>query len=431
MTRRMCLAIVLIFSIAFAIDALPALGQGASPEEASRLIINVYLDGTGKALVTGYAENPDRLSFLNSSQYSYENETGQLYALTNSLTRKDGDVWTILFESPGYYEDYRVTFYLPTDFTVKNASSSNGLEHLFSASNDSLALDFQGYDVLDPVAIIEYQQPLDAAPPRYPPPPFLIPLSLALIFAVAAAAALLWRYKVRRSREPPIYPGEAHGPVLSEENIVQPDEALSSPSASKPIAPSVDGGLLSEDDATFIGTHPETATGAAVDTASEKESPPLAQSDQPHEDGRYFEADVFDGDGLEAGEEVDEKADWMGHEVGDEIIEANEDPDAEDAAAKADIPPLSSHAEKIEISSEMSAVMETLTPRERAVLQALIDRGGRSTQADLRYETRTPKSSLTGIIYSLERRKLITKKEWGRTNVIELSEWFLSKKGRS
>ena len=65
---------------------------------------------------------------------------------------------------------------------------------------------------------------------------------------------------------------------------------------------------------------------------------------------------------------------------------------------------------------------------ERAILQALIDRGGRSTQADLRYETRTPKSSLTGIIYSLERRKLVIKKEWGRTNIIELSDWFLSKK---
>jgi uncharacterized membrane protein len=90
--------------------------------------------------------------------------------------------------------------------------------------------------------------------------------------------------------------------------------------------------------------------------------------------------------------------------------------------------PVSSVQSKIEVSSEMAAVMETLTPRERAVLQALIDRGGRSTQADLRYETRTPKSSLTGIIYSLERRKLITKKEWGRTNVIELSDWFLSKK---
>jgi hypothetical protein len=89
MTRRTYLAVVLLFSIAFAIEALPVLGQGTSSEEASRLILNVYLDGTGKALVTGYAENPDGLPFLNSSQYSYENETSQLYALTNALTRKD------------------------------------------------------------------------------------------------------------------------------------------------------------------------------------------------------------------------------------------------------------------------------------------------------------------------------------------------------
>ena len=30
-------------------------------------------------------------------------------------------------------------------------------------------------------------------------------------------------------------------------------------------------------------------------------------------------------------------------------------------------------------------------------------------------------------LISLERRKLITKTEWGRTNIIELSSWFLSK----
>jgi uncharacterized membrane protein len=50
-------------------------------------------------------------------------------------------------------------------------------------------------------------------------------------------------------------------------------------------------------------------------------------------------------------------------------------------------------------------------------------------QADIRYETGIPKSSLTGILLSLERRKLITKKEKGRTNAIGLSDWFLSKKG--
>ena len=83
------------------------------------------------------------------------------------------------------------------------------------------------------------------------------------------------------------------------------------------------------------------------------------------------------------------------------------------------------------ISSEMEAVMQTLTARERAVMSTLIDHGGRMTQADIRYETGTPKSSLTGILISLERRKLVSKKEWGRTNIIELSDWFLSKKERS
>jgi uncharacterized membrane protein len=82
--------------------------------------------------------------------------------------------------------------------------------------------------------------------------------------------------------------------------------------------------------------------------------------------------------------------------------------------------------EGIKITGEMSAVMETLNSRERAVLTILIEHEGLMTQADIRYETRIPKSSLTGIILSLERRKLITKKEEGRTNVIALSEWFLS-----
>ena len=86
---------------------------------------------------------------------------------------------------------------------------------------------------------------------------------------------------------------------------------------------------------------------------------------------------------------------------------------------------------RIEVSSEMEAVMQTLTARERAVITTLIDHSGRMTQAEIRYETGTPKSSLTGILISLERRKLVTKKEWGRTNIIELSEWFLSKKEHS
>ncbi|WP_348303135.1 helix-turn-helix domain-containing protein [Methanothrix sp.] len=64
-------------------------------------------------------------------------------------------------------------------------------------------------------------------------------------------------------------------------------------------------------------------------------------------------------------------------------------------------------------------------------METLIKHGGRTTQAEIRYETGLPRSSLTMVLVSLERRNLITKKEWGRTNVIELSESFFSKKEQS
>jgi uncharacterized membrane protein len=85
---------------------------------------------------------------------------------------------------------------------------------------------------------------------------------------------------------------------------------------------------------------------------------------------------------------------------------------------------------EIAVSSEMIAVMDALTPRERSIVETLIKRGGRMIQAEIRYETNLPRSTLTTILVSLERRGLITKREWGRTNVVELSERFLSGKER-
>jgi uncharacterized membrane protein len=419
MTRRTYLAIVLLFSIAFAAEALPALGQGVGSEEASRLILNVYLDVTGKALVTGYAEDPEQLPFLNSSQYSYENETSQLYALTNALTQKDGDIWTLIFESTGYYEDYRVTFYLPSDFKVKNVSSSQGLEHLLSASNDSLALDFQGYDVLDPVATIEYQQPLETSAPPASRPQDLLPI--LLILALGAAAVLGWRYTARRpqgsgtsaadiEKPAPVHdsakPHEGTSSTYSGPEEPEERRDVTAGAAAQPANALLDEvevpGEIAADTAaaTVVETETKTATGTATDeTGTYEEAPAPLNQTHPYEVVLSSESEEVDGE-----------------------IEARIEAQAQLSKAA---------AEKIEISREMAAVMETLTPRERAILQALIDRGGRSTQADLRYETRTPKSSLTGIIYSLERRKLVIKKEWGRTNVIELSDWFLSKKEQS
>jgi uncharacterized membrane protein len=406
MMRRTCLAVVLLCFLALATEFQLALGQGISSEEASRLILNVYLDGTGKALVTGYAENPGLLPFLNSSQYSYEKETAQLYALTNALTRKEGDTWTMTFVSPGYYEDYRATFYLPDDFKIKNVSSSQGLEYLLSASNDSLALDFQGYDVSDPVASIEYQQPLEGGgPPALRPPDLNL---LLLMLAVGAAAALGWRYKARGPHSPSVANVEEPASVQNSGKPYEETISTISSESGKPseVKDAMAGAETQPSNPSAEAT--ENPSKIAAGTSTFAETPP--PSDQPMEQTPLYEERLSSEP-----EETEE---------GDEEEEARTE-------AEAEIQPSSALAEKIEISSEMAAVMETLTQRERAILQTLIDQGGRSTQASLRYETRTPKSSLTAIIYSLERRKLIIKKEWGRTNVIELSEWFLSKKERS
>ena len=87
--------------------------------------------------------------------------------------------------------------------------------------------------------------------------------------------------------------------------------------------------------------------------------------------------------------------------------------------------------EKIEVSSEMNAIMGTLTNNERVIVQALIAAGGRMTQAELRHQTEMAKSSLSGILLSSKNRKLINKIEYGHKNVVELSERFLSKTERS
>ncbi len=83
---------------------------------------------------------------------------------------------------------------------------------------------------------------------------------------------------------------------------------------------------------------------------------------------------------------------------------------------------------EILITGEMQKVIDTLSDKEKAIVGLLLRKGGSATQADIRYETGIPKSSLTGIINALKRRNIIKKHEYGRTNVIELSEWFLSEK---
>ncbi len=154
-------------TVVFAAIFLASLMQSSAGLENATfgqgLSLNVYLDNTGKALITGYAENVSGLEFLNTSQFRFENDTRQLYALTDGLTTKVGDLWTIRFDARGGFDDYHVTFYLPSDIRLGMINTSTGLGYLLSASNESLVADVQGYEVSNPAISIQYQQPLAAA----------------------------------------------------------------------------------------------------------------------------------------------------------------------------------------------------------------------------------------------------------------------------
>jgi uncharacterized membrane protein len=390
-------AVTLVFVAALLV--MSAHSQESDSSVGQSLILNVYLDSAGKALVTGYAEDVSGLAFLANSQFRFENDSHQLYALTDDLTAKVGDLWTLSFDAIGSFDDYRVTFYLPSETSLGEINASQGLGYLLSASNESLVADVQGYEVSDPRISILYQQPLAANGSSLPPLPGYPGEGAALIMLLIAAALLVAGFgfavflqrKRRSSMASPI-----------EDDLAVQGAIANGKAKDTTIAP--------------LPEKPDTA--AAPDT------PCTAIETLPS-----FEVDS-DGVFLP---EASQTA--LANEPG--RIEPSPRPADELESATTQETPMASRMplepsvkNVIVVSSEMEAVMQTLTARERAVMSTLIDHDGRMTQADIRYDTGTPKSSLTGILISLERRKLVNKKEWGRTNIIELSDWFLSKKER-
>ena len=182
-------AVSLVFVAALL--AMSAHAQESDSSVGQSLILNVYLDNAGKALVTGYAEDVSGLAFLADSQFRFENDSHQLYALTDDLTAKVGDLWTLSFDAIGSFDDYRVTFYLPSETSLGEINASQGLGYLLSASNESLVADVQGYEVSDPRISIQYQQPLAANGSSLPSLPPGYPGEGAALIMLLIAAALL------------------------------------------------------------------------------------------------------------------------------------------------------------------------------------------------------------------------------------------------
>jgi len=279
---------------------------------------------------------------------------------------KNGKTWKLFFSSKGFCSEYHVVFHLPGDLMLGRINSSEGLNYLVSASNDSLTVNAQGYGVRDPAISVEYQQPMVAEDNNSnngnaSNNTSLIPVYILLTLAFAAVGCLAV--------------------------------------------------LMARQKGTSLISGPSTPEAAKLDEVS---SLGRVEVPEPMENAAPCEDQTPEASALEA--------------------DLSED-SSEDVAGFNEMPLNGSQIESpkkdIAVSSEMKAVMDALTHRERSIMEALIKHGGRTTQAEIRYETGLPRSSLTMVLVSLERRNLITKKEWGRTNVIELSERFLSGQERS
>lgn len=331
------LALTLFMTAAIVLSS----GSWALEDESSDsrgLVLDIYADDAGKALVTGYVKGIEGLPFLNASEYQYDDDARQLYAVTNVLTWKNGDEWEIRLPAEGSYGEYHVTFYLSKDVQLSNITGTEGLDYLVSSSSDSFVVEFHGYDVTSPSAAVRYRQPLNGDQVEVAATGLSSAesssLSLVLVGAIILALIVI-AAAVKFTRS-----GESASPQR---------------------------GVASQD----------------------------------------FEA----AEAIREVRKADDEVRFEAESEGDAVL-----------ADSATAPPDEDESAGALISGEMAAVMETLTERERSVFEALIKHEGKMTQADIRYETGIPKSSLTGIIVSLERRNIVTKKEWGRTNVIELSE---------
>lgn len=124
----------------------------------SRLILNVYVDDTAskEALVVGYVNDPQTLSFLNASEKLYE-DNGQFYAVAESILTAEGDGWRLEFPVQGYYDEYHAVFYIPGGYELMQINCSQGLELLSSKYDGSLILDVQGFEVQEPEVTIRYR----------------------------------------------------------------------------------------------------------------------------------------------------------------------------------------------------------------------------------------------------------------------------------
>jgi hypothetical protein len=138
--------------------AVGAGGQGGTGAATRSIVLDVYLDEGGKALIVGYveAEHPEDLAFLEGTELFYEEETKELYAISDGLTSPQGDGTRIEFEADLGWTECHLAFYLPRDADLLAVSCSEGLEYSVAEAEDSLKVEVLGYDLEGIEVVIDY-----------------------------------------------------------------------------------------------------------------------------------------------------------------------------------------------------------------------------------------------------------------------------------
>jgi hypothetical protein len=140
--------------IVAALLVLPALGD----DRAGQASLSIYVDDDfGKALVVGYIDDPGSLPFLMAVGQIYEEDTGMVYAVTDSLIEADGSISRLNFPLKGNFDEYHAVFYIPGKVDLREIDCSRGLDFLSSSYNGSLVLDVHGFDLADPAVALSYQ----------------------------------------------------------------------------------------------------------------------------------------------------------------------------------------------------------------------------------------------------------------------------------
>jgi hypothetical protein len=152
--NRGCLYILLLLII---ISSASCQEDRNNSNNTDLLVLNIYIDNTGRSLINGYVDDISKLAFMNSSEYRYEDNSKQLYAITDAPTFKSNNNWSLSFEAKGSYDEYNTIFYLPADTRLKQIACSPGLEYFIYAANESIIEDVEGYDVISPATEIEYR----------------------------------------------------------------------------------------------------------------------------------------------------------------------------------------------------------------------------------------------------------------------------------